>query len=79
MGSGRGRGQDGGSGVRACGVRDSGEGGPHCPVMCVNVLLHINVQRFRGGLVFKAHRLLYHSTLGFRVLEKKKKSFFLFA
>jgi len=23
-----------------------------------------NVQRFRGGLVFKAHRLLYHSTLG---------------
>jgi len=25
------------------------------------------VQRFRGGLVFKAHRLLYHSTLGFRV------------
>jgi len=23
-----------------------------------------NVQQFRGGLVFKAHRLLYHSTLG---------------
>ena len=22
------------------------------------------LQRFRGGLVFKAHRLLYHSTLG---------------
>jgi len=22
------------------------------------------MQRFRGGLVFKAHRLLYHSTLG---------------
>ena len=22
------------------------------------------VKRFRGGLVFKAHRLLYHSTLG---------------
>ena len=22
------------------------------------------VQRFGGGLVFKAHRLLYHSTLG---------------
>jgi len=24
-------------------------------------LLHINVQWFRGGLVFEAHRLLYHS------------------
>ena len=29
-------------------------------------LLHRNVQRFRGGLVFKAHRRLYHSTLGLR-------------
>jgi len=29
------------------------------------------VQRFRGGLVFKAHRLLYHSTLGSRVIKKK--------
>ena len=35
-------------------------------------LLHRNVQRFRGGLVFKAHRLLYHSTLGLRVIKKKK-------
>ena len=26
-------------------------------------LLHRNVQRFRGGLVFKALRLLYQSTL----------------
>ena len=33
-----------------------------------------NVKRFRGGLVFKAHRLLYHSTLGSRVIKKKKKS-----
>jgi len=31
------------------------------------------VQRFRGGLVFKAYRLLYHSTLGLRVIKKKKK------
>jgi len=30
-------------------------------------------ERFRGGLVFKAHRLLYHSTLGLRVIKKKKK------
>jgi len=31
------------------------------------------VKRFRGGLVFKAHRLVYHSTLGWRVIKKKKK------
>jgi len=30
------------------------------------------VKRFRGGLVFKAHRLVYHSTLGWRVIKKKK-------
>ena len=28
---------------------------------------------FRGGLAFKAHRLLYHSTLGLRVIKKKMK------
>ena len=33
---------------------------------------HRNVQRFRGGLVFKAHRLLYHSTLGLRVIQKRE-------
>ena len=32
-----------------------------------------NVQRFRGGLVVKAHRLVYHSTLGLRVIKKKKR------
>ena len=32
-------------------------------------LLRRNVQRFRGGLVFKAHRLAYHSTLGSRVTK----------
>jgi len=31
------------------------------------------VQRFRGGLVFEAHRLVYHSTLGLGVIKKKKK------
>ena len=36
-------------------------------------LPHINVQRFRGGFVCKAHRLVYHSTLGLRVIKKKKK------
>ena len=29
------------------------------------------MQRFRGGLVFKAHRLAHHSTLGLRVINKK--------
>ena len=29
------------------------------------------VQRFRGGLVLKARRLLYHSTLSLRVTQKK--------
>ena len=32
------------------------------------------IQRFRGGLVFKAHKLLYHSTLGLTVTKKKKKA-----
>ena len=31
------------------------------------------MKRFRGELVVKAYRLLYHSTLGSRVLKKKKK------
>ena len=30
------------------------------------------MQRFRGGLVSKAHRRLYHSTLGLRVIKQKK-------
>ena len=34
-------------------------------------LLYINVQLFRGGLVFQAHRRLYHSTLGLTVMMKK--------
>ena len=31
------------------------------------------MKRFRGGLVCKAHRPVYHSTLGLRVIKKKKK------
>ena len=27
---------------------------------------------FRGGLVFKAHGLVYHSTLGWRVIKKRR-------
>ena len=32
-----------------------------------------NVERFRGGLVCKAHRLLHHSTPGLRVIKKKRR------
>jgi len=31
------------------------------------------VQRFRGGLVFKAHRLVYHSSVGLRVIKKRRR------
>ena len=31
-----------------------------------------NVKRFRRGLVFKAHKLAYHSTPGWRVKNKKR-------
>ena len=33
-----------------------------------------NVKRFRGGLVCKAHRRLYHSSLGLRIIKKKERS-----
>ena len=31
-----------------------------------------NVKRLRGVLILWAHRLVYHSTLGSRVIKKKK-------
>ena len=34
-------------------------------------LLSRSVERFRGGLVFKAHGLLFHTTLGSTVITKK--------
>jgi len=39
----------------------------------VEQLLRRTVQRSQGGLVFKAHRLLYHSTLGSRVRKKEEE------
>ena len=41
--------------------------------MYVEDVLHRDVQRFRGGLVFKEHRRVYHSTLGLRVTMKKRE------
>ena len=55
------------------GMRDPGPLQGHFPTILHPTILHRNVQRFPGGLVFKAHRLVYHSTLGWRVLKKKKK------
>ena len=37
-------------------------------------LLRRNVKRFRGGLVSKAHRLVYHSTQSWRVVKKEESS-----
>jgi len=42
-------------------------------LMIPKQLLYSNVQWFRGGFVFKARRLLHHSTLGLRAITKKKK------
>ena len=30
------------------------------------------MKQFRGGLVVKAHKLVYHSTLGWRVMNEEK-------
>ena len=30
---------------------------------------------YQGGLVYKAHSLVYHSTLGCRVIKKKKTGY----
>ena len=43
-------------------------------VLNLKQLLYRKVQRFRGGIVFKAHKLFYHSALGLRVIRKQKKS-----
>ena len=37
------------------------------------VVLGVCTGPFRGGLVSKAHRWVYHSTLGSRVMKKEKK------
>ena len=38
----------------------------------VNAGMIVSPNRTAGGLVFKAHRLLYHSTLGLRVINQKR-------
>ena len=35
--------------------------------------LGLGVKRYRGGLVLKAHRLVYHSTLGWRAIKRERE------
>jgi len=63
---------DGYSSLGAAGGRHSAAS--ECQSIGTEQLLRRNVKRFRGGLVIKAHRRLYHSTLGLRVIKKRKKN-----
>ena len=42
-----------------------------CDLLC-GVCFSFHVKLFRGGLAFKAHRPLFHSPLGSKVMMKKK-------
>jgi len=42
-------------------------------VLNLRTTLRRYVKPFRGGLVFKAHILVYHPTLGSRVIKKKEE------
>ena len=59
--------QGSGLNVQGFGHRRSGMGGWH-----LVQLPSTNVKRFRGGLILKAHGLLYHSTLGSRVMKGRQ-------
>ena len=63
--------------MQGAGCRVQGSGSrvdlPRLPLFRRSLQLRSrNVKRLRGGFVFKAHGLLYHSTLGLRVIKKKK-------
>ena len=66
------RGVSEGGAVQALAVRVSGVPAVAMEVVDSRKLRRRNVKRFRGGLVFKAHRLLYHSTPGSRVRKEKR-------
>ena len=38
--------------------------------------IYRNLQRFRGGFVFKAHKPVNHSTLDWRVTKKKRRHWY---
>ena len=39
------------------------------------LVVGVGLGRFRGGLVLKAHRHLYHSNLGSRVIKKEEEGY----
>jgi len=51
----------------------SGTRKPKIDTQTSEQLLRRKVKRIRGGLVFKAYRLVYHSTLGWRVIQKNRR------
>jgi len=65
--------QDGSKKDREMPPRRASRGPPFGSVLDFKKVLRRIVKRFRGGLVFKALRLIYHSTLGSRVKNKKKE------
>jgi hypothetical protein len=46
---------------------------PTCSAEITSVNYFKNARRFRGRIVIKAHRLVYHSTPGWKVIKQKKK------
>ena len=50
------------------------EGVVTCCLSLASLVRCAQATRLPGGLVFKAHRFLHHSTQGSQVLEKKKKA-----
>ena len=50
-----------------------GQIGLHNPAK-FTFLLRRNVKWFRGGLVLEAHTLLHHSSLGLRVINKRRRA-----
>ena len=59
--------------VPESGAKASAIAGASLISICTAKEAHRNVKRFRGGLVFKAQRWWYHSTLGSRVIKKKRE------
>ena len=59
--------------VRDAMKRDEHAAAHTCRTVMGEQLLRRGVKRFRGGLVFKAYSRVYHSTLGWRVVKKKKR------
>ena len=65
------------SGAETVHLTDSGAFFFHCfrfqPFSVEEQLLYGNMKRFRGGLVRKAHRPLYQSNLGLRVIKNTRR------